>query len=836
MSYRFSTYRAGFSYKNKNGVCIITMDPRATDQSGKSLEDIKTILNKVHEVGGTHADGTDIAPKLIKVQIPAISGALYEDGVKRGEKNRLGMGLLILDVDNKHEDYLDFATATKLLTEKDITHFAYTSYSSTEERQRFRLLFPLAEPTTTDLWPNFVEYVLEVTGLLPYRECMDLSCLHAAEQIYFLPGKLKGTDPVIHRASHAGKDLEVPADGFLENIPVPKNSEAETNALAEINAGNTEWAKAYSINFNTLDLKGLLEDNDVMVMDGSPAYGGIKYRCFCPWGDEHTSTNTDDAFIVVEREEGKWPLFHCSHECHKQTHKLKEVLELYADQLEDYAEEFVPDPSKSRQFCAEDEDEENFTKAGMKLPGLYPGDKAQLKKWEERRAEIKSRDCNSRILMWTQPQGKTPPRISTNIINFNRILANDPAFVIPEGCVDTNVGLRFNSMTMAPTLHGVPLEEGHLSAICDMIARVYGVAFDHNKIGPSVSAQACKHKFSKVFDYIEALPEWDGNDHIGDCLEKILKIPRSDANFHLQHEYLLRWMSGGVLRQYDPGAKVDAVLILAGVQDVGKSSLLEILGGDFHIPLPPQSRFERDDRMKYHRGWIIEIPEIDGMMRGQVQQALKAEFSTNVDYFRIPWGRIVQEFFRRFIFSGTTNEPETLLHDRTGNRRYWVIDLQHLRAVDIDKALLRSMRDQMWAQAKANYLVHGKDCCWLREDDLREMSRRYTEAFLAPSPIEEKVLNRGMEIIALAKSAPQGGLPITVILETAGFKTTELKSLVNQAGPVIKRLGWVQKRHGKARIWYPTAKAEETAEDWYSATGGVVAPVQENVRGEFRLY
>jgi DNA polymerase III delta prime subunit len=154
-----------------------------------------------------------------------------------------------------------------------------------------------------------------------------------------------------------------------------------------------------------------------------------------------------------------------------------------------------------------------------------------------------------------------------------------------------------------------------------------------------------------------------------------------------------------VARGLKPGTKMDNVLVFEGLPGLGKSTIFEIIGGEFFC----ESSIEignKDSQLLAGRYWICELSELVSI-RKTGQHALKAFYSRRVDSFRRPYGSGYEDCPRRVLFVGTTNEAGYLT-DETGNRKYWCVAV-----VFIDEAIarLRVDRNQLIAEAVHNYFA-----------------------------------------------------------------------------------------------------------------------------------
>ncbi|MEL6224619.1 MAG: virulence-associated E family protein, partial [Cyanobacteria bacterium J06627_8] len=162
--------------------------------------------------------------------------------------------------------------------------------------------------------------------------------------------------------------------------------------------------------------------------------------------------------------------------------------------------------------------------------------------------------------------------------------------------------------------------------------------------------------------------------------------------------FLVKTLVAAVARVFTPGCKVDTALILQGPQEYRKSSFFRTLAGSDWFDGSMGVANERDERLKLHQFWFVEWGELEGILRKKDTSGVKAFLSCQIDTVRPPYGRHAIRLKRRSIIVGSTNQSE-FLSDATGNRRFWVVPVQH--RIDLD--LLQQERDQIWAAALALY-------------------------------------------------------------------------------------------------------------------------------------
>lgn len=217
------------------------------------------------------------------------------------------------------------------------------------------------------------------------------------------------------------------------------------------------------------------------------------------------------------------------------------------------------------------------------------------------------------------------------------------------------------------------------------------------KIDGALSLHSAKHQFNNVQDYLAELT-WDGVPRLDTLFVDYLGA--SDAPY--TRAVTRKAFAAAVARAMIPGCKYDAMVILSGPQGIGKSTLLDKMSrGWFNDSI---RSFEGKDASELLQGvWIVEVSELDAFRRTDTAR-IKQFLSLRADRFRAAYGRHVKELPRCCVFFGTTNSSE-FLQDRTGNRRFWPVDVGVVSSgksvwADLDREL-----DQIWAEAVVRWRV-----------------------------------------------------------------------------------------------------------------------------------
>ena len=95
-----------------------------------------------------------------------------------------------------------------------------------------------------------------------------------------------------------------------------------------------------------------------------------------------------------------------------------------------------------------------------------------------------------------------------------------------------------------------------------------------------------------------------------------------------------------VARVMRPGCKYDYCLILAGAEGLGKSTLFNVMGGDwFNDSLVTTEGKTGMEQLRC--GWVIELAELSTIKRSDVEQ-VKNYISRRDDIYRAAYGTMLE--------------------------------------------------------------------------------------------------------------------------------------------------------------------------------------------------
>lgn len=220
--------------------------------------------------------------------------------------------------------------------------------------------------------------------------------------------------------------------------------------------------------------------------------------------------------------------------------------------------------------------------------------------------------------------------------------------------------------------------------------KVYEITGE-NKIFAALALNAAKNTINPVKDYLSGL-KWDGQQRLDTLF--IDYLGAKDSSY--VRSVTRKSFTAMVARAMLPGTKFDNMVILSGPQGIGKSTLLRIMGGKWYSD--SLQSFEGKEASEMLQNTLLnEVGELNGLSRSETN-AVKQFLSKVEDIYREPFGRRTNAYPRRCVFFGTTNDAE-FLRDRTGNRRFWPVDVG---LAPVKKNVFRDLElevDQVLAEA-----------------------------------------------------------------------------------------------------------------------------------------
>ena len=227
-----------------------------------------------------------------------------------------------------------------------------------------------------------------------------------------------------------------------------------------------------------------------------------------------------------------------------------------------------------------------------------------------------------------------------------------------------------------------------------------------------------------------AAEKWDGRKRI----DRMLQVYLGAEDIPLVSKIAQMWLVGAVAKVYDPYVKFDYVLDLVGGQGVGKTSLLQKLGGAWYTDSVTDFA-NKDNYDIMLKSLIVNDDEMVASNRMSFAET-KAFISKTSLRYRKPYMKRTEEFAKNFILARTTNQKE-YLKDKTGERRFLPVMADSKRQKKHPMEIEPETIEQIWGEAVTIYRA-GADLMF--DEDTEDELNIYREQFMYRDEVELQVL------------------------------------------------------------------------------------------------
>ena len=290
-------------------------------------------------------------------------------------------------------------------------------------------------------------------------------------------------------------------------------------------------------------------------------------------------------------------------------------------------------------------------------------------------------------------------KVRSTIDNVYIILCHDPLL---KGAIAYNdlkvrpVALRsLPWRKITDTVNGSTWSDADDSAMRRYLEKYYKIT-GKEKIMDGMMNAARDNAVHPIQNYLKGLV-WDGTPRLDTLLIDYL----SAEDTPYTRAVTRKTFTAAVARIFQPGCKFDYVLVLAGPQGRGKSTLVaKMSNGWYTDSLAGIGTKEAYEGIQGY--WLVELGELAAMRKLEIE-TIKNFISKQMDSYRAAYGRRVEDHPRQCIFIGTTNST-AFLRDDTGNRRFWPVRLgERPPAKTVWGDLTQPVIDQLWAEAVTYY-------------------------------------------------------------------------------------------------------------------------------------
>lgn len=301
-----------------------------------------------------------------------------------------------------------------------------------------------------------------------------------------------------------------------------------------------------------------------------------------------------------------------------------------------------------------------------------------------------------------------------------------------------------------------------------------------DKVGDFCTYLADQNPYNPAATWITSTP-WDGRSRL---TEFYSTITARGGDQSLKQILIRRWMLSAIAAVFEPeGVSAHGVLVLQGDQYLGKTKWFKSL-------VPSTMRLSQDGMMlrpddrdsvkQVCSFWLVELGELDATFRKSDIAQLKSFLTRDRDVIRRAYAKRESEYARRTVFFASVN-PREFLHDSTGNRRYWVIEAEHIQydhQIDMQ---------QVWAEF---YQVYQQGETWFLTAEEMAQLNAANEEFEVRDPIEDRLASK------LDWSASQDSwrwMTATDVLVEVGIDRPA-RGDINSAGQIVRKLNGNQGR------------------------------------------
>ena len=564
---------------------------------------------------------------------------------------------LTLDVDHPEEGFLD-----KMRQELGrVAYIVHTTYSSTAEDPRYRIIIPLDRNVAPDEYHVAAASVMNAVG----AKSFDPGSVQA-ERYMFKPSK-GPKQPFEYIVNEGGlADVEQLLEEFEEDlsaIPLPKPNRSKRDPFA-IEGTVGAFNRAYS------DFADLIHEYDLPYAEAG--------------SDRWHLVGASAAAGMGVCAPGLVFSHHANDPAYGQTCSAFDLARLHLfGMLDEMAKpgtpiHRLPSTEAMRELATKD------VKVVTELVGAdFAADMDATMTAIEDGSEGENTGPNAWRLNFALNSRTGKP--TDDIQNWDLIVENDPSFA----------GLYFNEMTLAiETDVDLPwriVEKGRetfgsadRSSMLLYIERTYGLRPAAAYMDHLINDKANRRRVNPVLEYLESL-KWDGTSRIETALPGVrpTKFTRLVAR---------KSLVAAVARMFNPGCKWDHMLVLFGLEGLGKSHWVETMARGYSAGLGRLN--DKDTLITMQRSWIMTADEGHSLKKSEFD-AQKEFITRNTDIFRMPYEREASAHPRHNVIWGTTND-NVFLRRQEGNRRFLIVKCED--KVNFDE-LTPEYVDQVWAEA-----------------------------------------------------------------------------------------------------------------------------------------
>ena len=206
----------------------------------------------------------------------------------------------------------------------------------------------------------------------------------------------------------------------------------------------------------------------------------------------------------------------------------------------------------------------------------------------------------------------------------------------------------------------------------------------HDFIGKKIIEIAKDNKFNPFKDFL--LESKKSNPNPGSELEKVintLTFPEHKEEHVKFYKTMIKKFLISIVAinmtdvEAEESPRLEGTLVLTGGQGIGKTTWFSKLVPKGFFAEGKSITGDKDNRMEITQYILVELGELEEITTKKEAGFLKNELTRTFDEYRVPYDKFPIRKARRYLYCGTVNESK-FLTDSTGNRRYWVVEVEDI--------------------------------------------------------------------------------------------------------------------------------------------------------------
>lgn len=333
----------------------------------------------------------------------------------------------------------------------------------------------------------------------------------------------------------------------------------------------------------------------------------------------------------------------------------------------------------------------------------------------------------------------------------------------------------------------------------------------------SVDCWARAHSFHPVKDYLEGL-EWDGVERLSSWLTTYCGAGDCGAGADDTAEGVelgdfisaigIRWWISAIARIFQPGCKVHHVLVLEGAKGIGKTTLAEIIFGEWYAIIHGDVSSKDNQALLSAGVWGVVMDELDVLGKSEMR-SIKSWVTEEFQKFRPTWGHRHEKRPRQCVFIANVNGDDWALEE---DRRWWPVACHG----DFDLAGLRANRDLLMAEALHRYRSGERWHFDKDEDSALIKTAKKEQAARVPENVSDVAFVRVARSVAKFKGSDLD-VSVDEIMNSLNVPVgTERNRQAGGCGKALVAAGWGRYRvrvDGVQRVRYRKPFEEAGNED-----------------------